>query len=202
VRLHTGDVVVVDDDDAFRTLLIDVLERAGYKAAGAARAEEALVAISEDPPDIVITDVQLPGLSGYELCRQLKDTYDRKVAVIIISGERTEPLDRAAGIFLGADDYMIKPVDPSELLARVSRFSRRVNGDRAGPANGASGKLAVLSRREREVLGLLAGGCEQDEIAQALFISPKTVGTHIQRTLTKLGVHSRTQAVVLALRQE
>jgi DNA-binding NarL/FixJ family response regulator len=199
---HCGDVVLVDDDPAFRRVLTTVLERAGYATIGVASAEEAQSAIAEQKPDLVLTDVQLPGVSGYELCRQLKDEYGDDFPVIIVSGNRTEPFDRAAGILLGADDYMVKPVDPGELIARVWRLAGRSSEKQASQSNGASSKLDALSTREHEVLDLLAAGSNQGEIAQQLFISPKTVATHIQRVLTKLGVRSRTQAVALALRQD
>jgi len=197
-----GSVVVVDIDDACRKFLISVLQRAGYAAIGFASAEEALVSIASERPDVVLTDVRLPGVSGYELCRELRDVYRDQVALIIISGDRSEPFDRAAGIFLGADDYLGKPVDAGELVARVWRLVSRSNGTDHSPANGRRNAIQGLSGREREVLDLLATGSNQDDIAQQLFISPKTVATHIQRVLTKLGVHSRTQAVALALRQD
>jgi DNA-binding NarL/FixJ family response regulator len=119
-----------------------------------------------------------------------------------VSGTRTEAFDRAAGILLGADDYMVKPVDAGELVARVWRLTARANGHREPVTNGSQRRLDVLSARERQVLDLLAEGSDQDQIANALYISPKTVATHIQRILTKLGVRSRTQAVALALRRE
>jgi DNA-binding NarL/FixJ family response regulator len=192
-------VVLVDVDDGFRTFLSAVLERAGYKTVGVSSAEEAFVAIAESRPEVVLTDVQLPGVSGYELCRQLKDEHGDRLAVVIVTGDRTEPFDRAAGILLGADDYMVKPVDAGELVARVWRLAGRSDGPRQSQSHSPSGKLDVLSARERQVLDLLAGGSNQEEIAEALFISSKTVATHIQRVLTKLGVRSRTEAVVLAL---
>jgi DNA-binding NarL/FixJ family response regulator len=200
---HCGDVVLVDDDAGFRSLLKGVLERAGYATVGVATAEEAQAVIAEQRPDVVLTDVQLPGVSGYELCRQLRDEHGEELAVIIVTGERTEPFDRAAGILLGADDYMVKPIDPGELVARVWRLVARMKRSRRSP-NGhqRNGKLDSLSARERQVLDLLAGGSDQGEIAKTLFISPKTVATHIQRVLTKLGVRSRTQAVALALRRD
>jgi len=203
---HGGEVVIVDNDGEFRALLVSVLERAGYTAVGLASAEEALELVAQRRPDVVLTDVQLPGVSGYELTRRLRESYGDKPAVVIVSGERTEPFDRAAGILLGAADYMVKPVDPGELVARVWRLTDRSNatenGGREERIERRDPRLAGLSVRERQVLDLLASGAEQDEIAQALFISPKTVATHIQRILTKLGVHNRTQAVALALRRD
>jgi DNA-binding NarL/FixJ family response regulator len=202
VENQCGDVVLVDDNLPFRSFLTGVLEQAGYATVAVPNAEEALASVQDCKAGVVLTDVELPGVSGYELCRQLKDEHGDSVAVMIISGTRTEPFDRAAGIMLGADDYMIKPVDPGELVARVRRLAARSNGLRGtAPQESTNGKLDVLSSRERQVLDLLAGGSDQEEIARTLFISPKTVATHIQRILTKLGVHSRAQAVALALRR-
>jgi DNA-binding NarL/FixJ family response regulator len=201
VENQCGDVVLVDDNLPFRSFLTGVLEQAGYATVAVPNAEEALASVQDCKAGVVLTDVELPGVSGYELCRQLKDEHGDSVAVMIISGTRTEPFDRAAGIMLGADDYMIKPVDPGELVARVRRLAARSNGLRGtAPQESTNGKLDVLSSRERQVLDLLAGGSDQEEIARTLFISPKTVATHIQRILTKLDVHSRAEAVAYAHR--
>ena len=101
---------------------------------------------------------------------------------------------------MGAADYLTKPVDPAELIARITRLvdRPRSNGNGASP----NGKLESLTRRENEVLELLAEGLRQEEIADRLVISPKTVATHIQRILGKLEVRSRAQAVSVALRDE
>jgi DNA-binding NarL/FixJ family response regulator len=137
-------------------------------------------------------------VSGYEVCRELRDAFNGDMSIIFVTGERTEPYDRVAGLLLGADDYVVKPFDEGELLARIRSHLRHAEAVPRAPGNGDTSSIAVLTEREREVLKLLARGLTQVDIAGKLVISPKTVGTHIQRILSKLGVHSRAQAVVLA----
>jgi DNA-binding NarL/FixJ family response regulator len=120
--------------------------------------------------------------------------------VILLASDRNDPLDRVAGLLLGADDYLAKPVDRGELLARVRRSLRRSALPANGNGNGAPRGVLALSPREHEILALLAGGKTQGEIARELVISSKTVATHIQHLLAKLGVHSRAQAVARAYR--
>jgi two-component system, NarL family, nitrate/nitrite response regulator NarL len=189
-----GTVLVIDDDQSYRELLISLLERAGYATVGLPSGEEALASAEAERPALVILDVKLPGVSGYEVCRELKDAYGTSLPVIFVSGVRTEPFDRAAGLLVGADDYIVKPFDGDELLARVRNHL-------APPAHlPRPDSTSSLTRRELEVLRLLADGLDQPEIADRLVISPKTVATHIQHILEKLGVHSRAQAVALAHR--
>jgi len=139
-------------------------------------------------------------MSGYETCHELRSRYGDTLPLVFLSGTRVEALDRVAGLLIGADDYIVKPFDPGELLARARLLLRR-NGNGLKQRNGHTPGLESLTAREREVLDLLAQGRSQDEIAQELFITPKTVATHIQRVLAKLDVHSRAQAVAVALRQ-
>ncbi len=122
--------------------------------------------------------------------RQLHEAFGGDLPVILVSASQTDAFDRMAGLMLGADDYLSKPLDAGELLARVKRSLRRV----ASPARTANGngtlerEAAGLSPREREILALLAEGRTQGQIATALVISSKTVATHIQHILSKLGV--------------
>jgi DNA-binding NarL/FixJ family response regulator len=101
---------------------------------------------------------------------------------------------------LGADDYMVKPLDPAEVAARIRRSLGRSDRSVGEKPTIDATSHADLSRREREILLLLAEGKSELEIAAALVLSPKTVATHIQNILRKLGVHSRTQAVATAYR--
>ena len=188
---------MVDDDDLFRTWVCDVLERAGFEVAEAVDADGAFDSVERTRPQLVLLDIRLSLTSGYEIHRELTDRYAGSIPVIFVSGERTEPYDRAAGLLLGADDYLVKPVDPDELVARVRRSLRwKRNGSGHVPVT--TEPFAELTAREQEVLTLLASGMSTEQIANELVITPRTTGTHIQHILGKLGVHSRAQAVALA----
>ena len=144
---------------------------------------------------MTILETHLPGVSGYEICRELRERYGENLPIIFISAARTEETDQVAGLLLGADDYFPKPIQMDRLLARLRRLTAR-SGAVASPVG------ARLTPREREVLTLLTEGLEQNEIAQRLFVTPKTVAKHIERVLGKLGVRSRAQAIALALRND
>jgi DNA-binding NarL/FixJ family response regulator len=204
-------ILVVDNDPLFRASVREPLERAGFDVLEADNGESALAAAAERKPELVLLDVCLPGASGYEVCHELRDRFGDTLGIIFVSGERIESIDRVSGLLLGADDYVVKPFDPDELLARIRTVVRRVskprkssngNGHGNGHATGSAAADAELTPRELEVLQLLAEGLTQTQIARQLVISPRTVGTHIQNLLGKLGVHSRAQAVALAHRMD
>ena len=156
---------------------------------------EAIALAQEGEPSVAILEIPLEVLSGYEVCRALKSSRGSAVSVLFLSGARTESYDRVAGLLVGADDYLVKPYAADELLVRVRRLEAR-----ARPMS--TGAREKLTRRESDVLRLLAQGLTQDEIAGRLEISSKTVSTHIEHVLRKLGVHSRAQAVALAFRDD
>ena len=198
--MNCGTAFVVDDDLPCRELVAALLERIGFTTVVLGSGSETLLASLEEEPQLVVLDVHMPDMSGYEVLRELRERFGTGLPIMFLSGERTESFDRAAGLLLGADDYMIKPFDPDELLARARALVRR----RPPPEHhraGAGPSESPLTLREREVLELLAAGLDQDEIAKQLVISPKTVSTHIQRVLAKFGVHSRAQAVAEAYRR-
>jgi two-component system, LuxR family, response regulator FixJ len=190
-------IFVVDDDDGFRSFVAELLGNAGYRTEELATGSQVLRAVMAEQPAAVVLDVQLPDLNGYEVYRELRDRYGDAIPIIFVSGERIDALDRTAGLLLGADDYLVKPVDPGELIARIRRLVEPPQSSETASSNG----LDSLTKREHEVLDLLAQGHPQDEIARELVITPKTVSTHIQRILGKLEVRSRAQAVAVALRR-
>jgi DNA-binding NarL/FixJ family response regulator len=195
-----GTILIVDHDDAFRLTAVQVAVRLGYDARPTPTGDELLDRLGPDRPALAIVEVELCGpVNGLEIMRELHDAFGHDLPVILVSGGRTDALDRTAGLMLGADDYLTKPIDSGELLARVKRSLRQ---SATTPTNGNGSRDDTnLSPREREILTLLAEGRTQGQIASELVISSKTVATHIQHILSKLGVHTRAQAVALAFRR-
>jgi DNA-binding NarL/FixJ family response regulator len=189
-----GAILVVDEDTESRALLVKLLRRAGYPTRQAATGEAALGAVQRELPALVLLEVRLPDLSGYEICRELRDRFGERLPIVFLSHDRTERSDQVAGLLVGADDYIAKPFAADELLARVRRLLARSSVSSRGDDG------FDLTSREREVLSLLADGHPQAGIASALSVSPRTVGKHIEHILRKLDVHTRTQAVAFALR--
>jgi len=171
-----------------------LFEAAGYEVMSVSSGEEALRVADEVELSVVLLEIPLGNLSGYEVCRTLREQ-TTELAIVFVSGSRTESYDRVAGLLVGADDYVVKPYAPDELLTRVRNLARRSQGQ-SQPTS------ARLTKREQEILQLLADGLRPEEISERLFIARRTVGTHIENILRKLGVRSQTQAVALAFREE
>jgi DNA-binding NarL/FixJ family response regulator len=178
--------------------VVETLVGAGYSTLEAATGREASLLARKTRPTLVLLDVKLPDISGHEVCRSLREAHGEALPVVLVSGMKTDDLDRVAGLLLGADDYLVKPIEAGELLARIRRVALR-SGASLIPSDSNPLK-DKLTPRERQVLYMLADGLSQNEIAAELVISPKTVGTHLQRILSKLEVHSRAQAVAIAHR--
>jgi two-component system OmpR family response regulator len=190
-----GPILVIDDDASTRELIAGLLGEAGYDAQQAESGSSGLELAERERPRLVILDVCMPELSGYEVCRRLRDRYGVSIPVLFVSGERVESIDRAAGLLLGGDDYLVKPFSPDELLARVVSLIRRTAEWPEPPLT------AALTARELDVLMLLAAGMRRREIARELVISQKTVAAHLTRIYEKLGARDRVQALIVAYRR-
>ena len=180
----------MDDDADLRSVLCVIFGDAGWQCLEAECGQRALQLTRQERPCLVVLDVHLPDLSGYEVCRALREEFGSTLPILFISGERTESFDRVGGMLIGADDYVVKPFAPDELLVRARKL--------VGRSPLTPGVASRLSRRELEVLQLLALGLGHDDIAARLGLSPKTVRTHIERIFLKLGVQNRAQAVAVA----
>ena len=126
-------ILVVDDEPNIREVVGLYLRQDGHAVVVAADGEEALRLYRQARPDLVVLDLMLPGLSGLEVCRRIQG--ERRVPLIMLTAKGEEE-DRIVGLGVGADDYVVKPFSPRELVARVAAVLRRVNEASAGPANG------------------------------------------------------------------
>jgi DNA-binding response OmpR family regulator len=145
-------VLVVDDEPTVREVVSRYLELGGYRVLVAADGQAALeLALStQGPPDLVVLDLMLPGMDGLEVCRRLREVAPVPIVMLTARGHET---DRIVGLELGADDYVVKPFSPRELVARVRSVLRRTRtaGDLAGPETGLLAGDLMINPSTREV---------------------------------------------------
>lgn len=207
-----GTVLVVDDEPTIVEIVARYIERAGYETYQAADGPEALRLADLHRPDLVVLDVMLPGLDGIEVMRRLQERPGKRVAVILLTA-RGEENDRLVGLRHGADDYVVKPFSPAELVARVEAVMRRVSPSeeeetappiehgplRVEPATRRvflDGEELSLTMREFDLLAYLAARpgrvFSRDQLMEAVweypfFTDTSTVTVHIRRLRAKLG---------------
>ena len=119
-------MLVVDDEPTIAEVVSRYLERAGYRTQVAADGVEALAAVASDRPDLVVLDLMLPGIDGLEVMRRMREQGSDRIATILLTAKGEES-DRVVGLRLGADDYVVKPFSPAELVARVDAVLRRID---------------------------------------------------------------------------
>jgi len=196
-------VVLHCNDLASAGLLQVALKTAGFEVVDAPTGADVLARMTEQPADAVILDLDDGDGSAYLACKLLRERFGEQLPIILLSGDRATPADRVVGLLLGADDYVVKPFESSEVTTRTRRLVTRSEQSGPRPASAdLDGRIEDfdLTERERQVMGKLLLGRTQAEIASELVISSNTVATHIQRILLKLGVHNRAQAVAKVAR--
>ncbi len=134
-------ILTVEDDERIRAAVKLALEDEGWAVVETANGEEAIEAFQGSPPDIVLIDIMLPGMDGFELCRSLRRTSD--VPIIMVTA-RNDTHDVVAGLEAGADDYLTKPFVPKELSARIRALLRRVRPSKPGHARLTFGDLEIV----------------------------------------------------------
>jgi len=202
-------VLVVDDEPTVREVVVGYLRRDGHEVDEAADGNRALELLDDEPPDLVVLDMMLPGVNGLDILRRVRATSN--IPVIMLTA-RAEESDRVAGLELGADDYVVKPFSPRELAARVNGVLRRTNnrGD-ASPQpiefDGLSidplarevrlgGDIVEMTPKEFDVLAFLAGSPRQvfsraqllEQVWQSSpdWQDPATVTVHVRRIRNKI----------------
>jgi DNA-binding response OmpR family regulator len=203
-------ILIIEDDLAILRGLKDNLEYESYKVLTATDGEEGYCLIREKKPDLIILDLMLPKMSGYELCRKVRE--DGFTTPILMLTARGEEVDRVLGLDLGADDYVTKPFSVPELLARIRAVLRRVRQSKSGDLPNElhfddvsidfrcfearkAGKILNMSRKEFGVLRLLAARINEvvtrDELLDEVwgydqYPTTRTVDNHIALLRSKL----------------
>jgi two-component system phosphate regulon response regulator PhoB len=205
-------ILVVDDEPDITALVAYHLARAGYRVSTATTGPDALRAAREERPDIVVLDLMLPGVSGYEVLRELRQRPETREVGVILLTSRREEADRIKGFSLGADDYLTKPFSPQELTLRVAALLRRLEApavaagssliegpltiDRAAHRVTLEGEELVLTATEFKLLSILVERRGRVQTRPQLLetvwdaqpdIQTRTVDMHVQRLRAKLG---------------
>src|SRR5246127_4311458 len=166
-----GSVLVVDDEPTITEVVARYLSRAGYRTQVAATGREALDAAAAQRPDLVVLDLMLPGIDGLEVMRRLREQDRDRVAVILLTA-KSEESDRVIGLRLGADDYVVKPFSPAELVARVDAVLRRVDTVGGGGPGLGVGGLSVDPASRPGHRGGGAGRADRARVRPAVLPRP------------------------------
>lgn len=236
-------ILLVDDDLTLRKILQNSLEQRGYQVISVGSGKDALASFSQDVPDLVVSDVSMPEMDGFEFCRQLRSQPSGKLIPFIFLSAKGELDDRVQGHTIGADNYLTKPFEMKELLANIEALierSRRVHAEIVHlieqlaysqvkdtqdtllngyaeetqtigtPKHIKDHDTAVatslpeplpLTPAEERVFWETIQGYTNKQISDRLFISPRTVQTHLSNILNKLDLNNRTQLVRFAYEQ-
>lgn len=193
MALSDSRVVLIAGRDQDKCAVISALVgQLGLLADTMDTGSEVLAAASHRTPTLVVLAVELAEPTGYEVCQELREQFGETFPIVFVASGSTEPRDEIAGLLLGADDYFPNPLAANRFLARVRRLVTRAS---------APAETSPMTAREHEVLALLIDGRRSAEIAERLCITRKTVSTHIEHILGKLGAHSQAEAVAIALRE-
>ncbi|MEO0456252.1 MAG: response regulator transcription factor [Cyanobacteria bacterium P01_A01_bin.114] len=199
-------ILIVDDDNTLRAALTRYLEDRGFLVRNAETGAEGLTLFQQDPPDLVVSDVMMPEMDGYEFCTELRASRSGQLVPFIFLSGRSELDDRIQGHNIGADDYLVKPFHPKELIAKIEaqlERSRRMHAEiirmvqqvAAEPSATAPQEPLPLTPAEEKVFWEVIQGFTNKQIGDRLFISPRTVQTHLSNILSKLSLENRAQLI-------
>jgi DNA-binding NarL/FixJ family response regulator len=195
-------ILIIEDDFIVRNNLRDILEMENFQPALTPNGPAGLAAAKSEPPDLILCDVLMPGMDGHQVLTALRaDAATARIPFIFLTA-KGEGADVRAGMNLGADDYLIKPVKAVDLLeaiaARLERAQQQL-GFNADFSSAAPLEQLGLSPREAEILLWVAQGKTNFEISVILNITVATVKKHLEKIYPKLGVESRNPATLKAV---
>lgn len=195
-------ILVIEDEPAMRSNLRDILELEGFQSVLAANGREGVAAVQRELPDLILCDVLMPEMNGHEVLAALRaDAKTAKIPFVFLTA-KGEHADIRAGMNLGADDYLVKPVRVDDLLdainARLERAQQH-GGVKADFSSSAPLEKLGLSAREAEILLWVAQGKSNYEASVILGISAATVKKHLEHIYAKLGMEGRNAATLRAV---
>ncbi len=194
-------VLIVDDDPGLLLAVSETLRAEGYAVTTSRRAGDALVRIAERVPDLIISDIRMPGMDGYQFLQKVRSSARTRLVPVIFLTAKDELADRIVGFRSGVDAYMTKPFEPEELLAVTASILDRVERTHADLAMlfGENTREAEFQRDEDltdaewRVAKAVARGLSNKEIASELNLSLRTVEGHISRILDKKNLSNRVE---------
>ena len=200
-------LLVVDDEPNLLRAVAACLYREEYEVSTARNADQALVRIAQTLPDVIISDIRMPGLDGYGLLRHLRGSRRTALIPVVFLSAKDQCSDRVEGFRAGVDAYLTKPFEPDELLAIIGGILARVRRTHTeiarlvgSAANGMVGEDEDLTPGERRIATGVARGLSNREIATELGLSVRTVENHISHILSKKGFGNRVEIARLMLR--
>jgi len=198
----TRQLLVVDDDPSLLLAVSETLRAEGYEVVTARRASEAMVRVAESLPDLIISDIRMPGMDGYALARNLRSAPRTRLVPIVFLTAKDDLADRITGFRTGVDAYITKPFESEELIAIVKNILERVHRTHSdlarlfGEHDQSEHDLVrdeELTAAEWRVAEAVARGLSNKEIAGELNLSLRTIEGHISRILDKKGLSNRVE---------
>ncbi len=198
--LQNATILAIDDDPLNLMMLEDFLQYRCQRLWLETSVDSALVLAREQQPDVILLDILMEQMDGYQVCQHLKGNPDTANIPVIFLSTLIRPIDKVKGFQVGGVDYISKPFHIEEVVARVENsinLHRKIQQSQVMPTQEWQEKIDFyqLSARELEVLSFYAVGKQRNEIAQQLAISEHTVKSHLKRLFTKLEIKNRAQAI-------
>lgn len=198
-------ILLVDDDVGTRLSISDYLELSGYSVITANDGQEALAMVEEFHPDLMVTDIVMPRMNGYELVRQVRQKPRFRLLPVILLTARTRTQERILGYQSGCDLYLPKPFELEELGAAIRNLLARSQLIQSAyntsyPSTATVELISELTPREQEVLELLTHGFSNAEMGQKLHLSPRTVEKYVSSLLRKTATNNRAELVRFAIK--
>ncbi len=199
-------ILIVDDDSTLRAALTRYLKDRGFLVQSATSGVEGLECFTQDMPDLIVSDVVMPEMDGFELCTRVRESGTGRLIPFIFLSGRCDLEDRIQGLSLGADDYLVKPFHPRELIAKIEaqlaranrihlEITRALKQPNRAPSLAQPQAPLPLTPAEEKVFWEVIQGFTNKKIGDRLFLSPRTVQTHLSNILSKLSLENRSQLI-------